>query len=83
MGVAVAITYRRVSAERQVTGDARAQLGAFAVAQSGLYSVPVHSWVKPAGPAQTVTYNDLPGGTAQVYLRLVRESTTRCCRRCT
>ncbi len=36
MAVAVAITYGRISAEREITGDPKAQQGAFAVAQSGL-----------------------------------------------
>jgi len=75
MGVAVAIGFRRVSAERHVTGDARAQLGAFAVAQSGLNRFMANIAGKPTG-AQTVTYNDLPGGTAVVNLHWVRESTT-------
>jgi len=75
MGVAVAITYSRISSERRITGDSRAQLGAFAVAQSGLnrYLSLVNG--KPAWN-QTVTYNDLPGGTAQVDVRQLRESTT-------
>ncbi|HEX5962685.1 MAG TPA: hypothetical protein VFY42_03085 [Gemmatimonadales bacterium] len=75
MGVAVAIGYTRVSSERRITGDGRAQLGAFAVAQSGLnrYLSLVNG--KPAASV-TVTYNDLPGGTAQVDVRQVRESTT-------
>ena len=78
MGVAVAIGYTRVSTERRATGDARAQLGAFAVAQSGLNRFLSNINGKPAGipPDQNVTYNDLPGGTATVNLRMLRESTT-------
>jgi hypothetical protein len=74
MGVAVAITYSRISSERRITGDSRAQLGAFAVAQSGLnrYLSTING--KPPWN-QTVTYNDLPDGTAQVDLRQLREST--------
>lgn len=75
MGVAVAIGFRRVSAERHVTGDARAQLGAFAVAQSGLNRFLSTINAKPTAN-QTVTYNDLPGGTAVVDLHQLRESTT-------
>jgi hypothetical protein len=74
MGVGVAITYTRVSSERRTTGDGRAQLGAFAVAQSGLNRFLSTINGKPGGP-MTVTYNDLPGGTAQVDLRMLREST--------
>ena len=45
MGVAVAITYSRIASERRITGDSRAQLGAFAVAQSGLEPLSVeHQW---------------------------------------
>jgi hypothetical protein len=77
MGVAVAITYHRISSERRITGDSRAQLGAFAVAQSGLNRFLSTINGKPTGPfPNTVNYNDLPGGTAQVDLRELRESTT-------
>ncbi len=75
LGVAVTITLSRVSSERRTGNDHRAQLGAFAVAQSGLsrYFSTVNG--KPNG-IQDVTFNDLPGGTAQVSLRMLRESTT-------
>ena len=77
MGVAVAITYSRIASERRITGDSRAQLGAFAVAQSGLNRFLSTLNGKPAGPFPvTVTYNDLPGGTARVDLTQLRESTT-------
>ena len=77
MGVAVAITYSRIASERRITGDSRAQLGAFAVAQSGLNRFLSLINGKPAGPFPvTVTYNDLPGGTARVDLKQLRESTT-------
>ncbi|MEO8089853.1 MAG: hypothetical protein ABI703_06125 [Gemmatimonadales bacterium] len=75
MGVAVAITYSRISSERRTTGDARAQLGAFAVAQSGLNRYLSTLNGKPPWN-QTVNYTDLPGGTAQVDLRQLRESTS-------
>jgi len=85
MAVAVAITFYRISAERMTSGDIKAQQGAFAVAQSGL-----NRWLStvngkpaynpatwPANPViQTVNYNDLPGGTAQVDVAMLRESTT-------
>jgi hypothetical protein len=77
MGVAVAITYSRIASERRITGDSRAQLGAFAVAQSGLSRFLANINGKPAGtpPDQNVTYTDLPGGSATVNLRMLREST--------
>jgi hypothetical protein len=75
MGVGVAITYGRVSSERRIGSDQRAQVGAFAVAQSGLSRYLSSQTGKP-GPSVNVSYNDLPGGTAQVSLRMIRESTT-------
>jgi hypothetical protein len=75
MAVAVAISYARISAERVISGDTKAQAGAFAVAQSGLNRYLSGLNGKP-GANQTVNYTDLPGGTAQVDLRMVRESTT-------
>jgi hypothetical protein len=78
MAVAVAITYTRLASERRTTSDAQAQQAAFAVAQSGLArfmaSLPTGNkpgWLNP----MDVTYNDLPGGTAQVALRMVRDTT--------
>ena len=61
-----------------ITGDRKAQQGAFAVAQSGLnrYLSDLNA-AKPVGPwPMTVTYNDLPGGTARVDMVQLRESTT-------
>lgn len=75
MGVAVAITYSRVSSERQIAGDQRAQFGAFAVAQSGLSRYLSTVAAKPTWAGADVVYNDLPGGTAQVSIRMLREST--------
>jgi hypothetical protein len=54
-------------------------MNAFAVAQSGLGRFLANLNAKPApSPAgdMDVTYNDLPGGTAQVSLRMLRDSTT-------
>jgi hypothetical protein len=75
LGVSVAITYARLSSERRTTGDGQAQLDAFQVAQSGLSTYMAGLTAKPAGD-QDITYTDLPGGTAQVSLRFLRESTT-------
>ncbi len=83
MGVAVAITYTRLSSERRTTADAQAQMQAFAVAQSGLsryLSTLAAGGAKvtwPVSPATSidVTYNDLPGGTATVSIMMIREST--------
>jgi hypothetical protein len=75
MGVAVAISYARLSSERRITGDAQAQVDAFAVAQSGLNTYLASRNGKP-GASQDTTYTTLPGGTAQISLRMLRESTT-------
>ena len=75
LGVSVAISYARLSSERRTTGDGQAQLEAFAVAQSGLSSYMAGRNGKPTAHQDT-TFTDLPGGTAQVSLRVLRESTT-------
>jgi hypothetical protein len=75
MGVAVAITYARLSSERRITGDSQAQVDAFSVAQTGLNNYLAGLNGKPAA-SDDVTLNGLPGGTAQVSLRMLRESTT-------
>jgi len=75
MAVGVAITFARISSERAISADSQAQAGAFSVAQSGLnrYFANIATGVKPAA-SETFNYNDLPGGTAQVDIRMVRES---------
>lgn len=75
MGVAVAISYSRLSSERRITGDSQAQVDAFTVAQSGLNNYLATRNGKP-GPSQDTTFTTLPGGSAQVSLRMLRESTT-------
>jgi hypothetical protein len=76
LGTAVAITYARLSAERRITGDAKAEIDAFTVAQSGLsrYFSSLTNGVRPTASGN-VTYNDLPNGTARVDWRLVRDTT--------
>jgi hypothetical protein len=77
LGVAVAITYARLSSERRTTSDGQAELQAFTVAQSGLsrYLSTLNSGPTMPPANVTVTYNDLPGGTAQVDVRKLRDST--------
>ncbi|MEO8089855.1 MAG: hypothetical protein ABI703_06135 [Gemmatimonadales bacterium] len=75
LGVAVAISFARLSSERRATGDGQAQLESFAVAQSGLNSYIAGRNAKPAANQDT-TFTDLPGGTALVSLQVLRESTT-------
>jgi hypothetical protein len=84
MAVGVAISYARISTERAIGADSKAHVGAFGIAQSGLNrflstlngkpAVPM-TW--PANPViMTANYADLPGGTAQVEMAMLRESTT-------
>ena len=75
MSVAVAITYARITSERHASGDLKAQLGAFAVAQTGLSRYLAALNAKP-GASHDTTMTDLLGGTAQISLRMLRESTT-------
>jgi hypothetical protein len=75
MGVAVAISFARLSSERRITGDGQAQLDALQVAQTGLNNYLAGLTTKP-GASQDVTINGLPGGSAQISLRMLRESTT-------
>jgi hypothetical protein len=74
MAVAVAITYGRISAERVITADSKAQFGAFSVSQSGLNRFFANQVVGVKPVDGTVMYNDLPGGTAQVDVRMLRDS---------
>jgi Tfp pilus assembly protein PilX len=73
LGFSVAIMYARISSERRITGDGQAQLKAFAMAQSGLGRY-FSSVTSIPGASVDVTYNDLPGGTAQVSLRRLRDT---------
>lgn len=73
LGFSVAVAYARLSSERRITSDAQAQVNAFAVAQSGLSRYLASVTALP-GATANATYNDLPGGTAQVNLVRVRDS---------
>ena len=74
MAVAVAVTYGRISSERAISADAKAQFGAFSVAQSGLNRFFANQVVGVKPVDGTSMYNDLPGGTAQVDVRMLRDS---------
>ena len=73
MSLVVAAAFRRVSTERRINGDQQAQVDALAVAQSGLevYRTTVADM---PGASDDVTLNALPGGSAQISLRRVRDS---------
>lgn len=77
LGVAAAITYSRLSSERRISSDGQAQVDAFVVAQAGLSAYLAGRNGKPADPGtQDTSFTTLPDGTAQVSLRMLRESTT-------
>jgi hypothetical protein len=79
MAVGVAISFTRITAERVINSDIKAQQGAFQVAQSGLnrYLSTLNAKPPTAGPwPMSTTYNDLPGGTALVVMQQLRDSTT-------
>jgi hypothetical protein len=76
LGFSVAVAYARLSSERRITSDAQAQMNAFTVAQSGLARYLENVAAKPAASPADIVYNDLPGGTATVTIRMLRESTT-------
>ena len=73
MSLTLAVAFTRVSAERRINGDQQAQVDALAVAQSGLE---VYRTTVAAMPGLTddVTLGGLPGGSAQISLRQVRDS---------
>jgi hypothetical protein len=72
MSLAAAASFRRVSSERRVNGDQQAQVDAFAVAQSGLEMYRNSIAAKP-GATHDTTIGDVPGGTAQISLRRIRD----------
>ena len=75
MGVAVAIGYTRVASERRITGDGKAQLGAFAVAQSGLNRFLANINGKPAGMMRRRSSSESVPKLAWQCIRQVRGRT--------
>ena len=76
LGVAAAITFSRLSSERRISSDGQAQVDAFVVAQAGLSAYMAGRNGKPTVISQDTTFTTLPGGTAEVSMRMLRESTT-------
>jgi hypothetical protein len=76
LGFSVAVAYARLSSERRITSDSEAQMNAFSVAQSGLSRYMENVAAKPAATPPDIFYNDLPGGTATVSVRMLRDTTT-------
>lgn len=73
LSMAVVVSFNRVSADRRISGDQQAQVDAFAVAQSGLEMYRVAVGGKP-GTAHDTTLAGLPGGSAVISLRRVRDA---------
>jgi type II secretory pathway pseudopilin PulG len=76
MGVAVAITYARLSSERRITSDGQAQVDAFSVAQSGLSTYLSNLNSKPVNPGPWGANYNVAGGTARVDMVMLRDSTS-------
>src|SRR4051812_32032047 len=76
MGVAVAISYSRLSSERRITSDGQAQVDAFSVAQSGLSTYLSNLNAKPANPGPWGANYNVAGGTARVDMVMLRDSTS-------
>ncbi len=74
ISLTVAAGFARVSAERRISADQQAQVDAFAVAQTGLERY-INGVTSMPGVSDNVTITGISGGTAEVSLRRVRDST--------
>jgi hypothetical protein len=72
LSMAAVTSFNRVSSERRINGDQQAQVDAFAVAQSGLEMYRTSVAGKP-GTTHDTTLGALPGGSAVISLRRVRD----------
>lgn len=79
LSLSVLVAAARLSSERQITSDHEAVMDAFTVAQAGLEEYLRALTALPPGafpPAShDTTITTLPGGTAQISFRLLRDST--------
>ena len=73
LSLAAVTSFTRVSSERRINGDQQAQVDAFAVAQSGLEMYRTGVAAKP-GATHDSTLTGLPGGSAVISLRRVRDA---------
>jgi hypothetical protein len=80
LSISVLVAAARLSSERQITGDQEAVMDAFTVAQAGMEEYFRALTALPAGTFPPTTHDTtittLPGGTAQVSLRRLRDSTS-------
>ena len=80
LSLSVLVAAARLSSERQITSDQEAVMDAFTVAQAGMEEYFRALTALPAGTfpptSHDTTITTLPGGTAQVSLRRLRDSTS-------
>jgi Tfp pilus assembly protein PilX len=74
ISLTVAAGYARVSAERRINSDQQAQVDAFAVAQTGLERY-INGVASIPGASDNVTITTIPGGSAEISLRRIRDAT--------
>lgn len=75
ISLTVAAGYARVSSERRISADQQAQVDAFAVAQTGLEQY-INGVTSMPGVSDNATITGIPGGSAEISLRRVRDSTS-------
>jgi type II secretory pathway pseudopilin PulG len=80
LSLSVLVAAARLSSERQITSDQEAVMDAFTVAQAGMEEYFRALTALPAGTfpptSHDTTITTLPGGTAQVSFRRLRDSTS-------
>ena len=79
LSISVLVAAARLSSERQITSDQEAVMDAFAVAQAGMEEYFRALTALPPGTLPPISHDTtittLPGGTAQVSFRRLRDST--------
>ena len=80
LSLSIVVAAARLSSERQITSDQEAVMDAFAVAQAGMEEYFRALTALPPGTfpptSHDTTITTLPGGTAQVSFRRLRDSTS-------
>jgi type II secretory pathway pseudopilin PulG len=80
LSLSILVAVSRLSAERQITSDQKAVMDAFAVAQAGMEEYFRALTALPPGTlpptSHDTTITTLPGGTAEVSFRRLRDSTS-------
>jgi type II secretory pathway pseudopilin PulG len=80
LSISVLVAAARLSSERQITSDQEAVMDAFTVAQAGMEEYFRALTALPPGTmpptSHDTTITTLPGGTAQVSMRRLRDSTS-------